>query len=720
MVCAGSGRLPGPPRRSSGGRSGRRCDGHRTGPVTWRPVPRPGSQAAVGSIADDLRPGEKQRMAAGMGDALVIIAGTAWFVVPGLLIGAALGVRGWVVLGIAPPLTMGVAATAAQVSTVSGIAWSPLLVAGVVVVLAALLAVAAHSWRPVSVVPDSSTAAGTRWTWWQHAGIAAALVVTGVLGLRNTYRATGGFEQVNQTWDALFHAGAIRFIVDVGDPAPAALGAIAAQASPDFFTPNTYHATAALVMMSSGAPVMVVINVLAGLLPLLLGLGVVALVRATTGRPAHALCGAFFAAVVVAVPYHMIGYGALIPYGTTLVMLAGMLALFATVFAEPGWRLGIALGIALAGLLSAHPQVAFLAVVIAVVQFGWHVARTRRTSGALWLTVAVSLVTFAAVGAPVLLATLRTASGAAGIDWPAYTSAGGALGDLLLFNAASQYPQWWLAPLMLLGIFTVLAGGADPALRPFVAAAAAIAGLYILAGAYDTPLSLAITSLWWNDRHRLAAAFAVLGILFAAVGAVWLRDRIVTVAGRMGPLRPSGRVAPASLLVLGLAAFFVVTGGGYAAATQSGLAAGYGTTPTLSDQERTGLAEVNRIVQNGGGGEVMNDPHDGCGWAYALYGTDVVFPTPLTGPFDWANLGYDRMRLYERFDELDIDPQIASDGEQLDVRWAVLCTGFIRDWQSRAPGLMDLNQMPSAELVFSNGAVQLFRIDEPGAGSAAG
>lgn len=661
-------------------------------------------------------------MAAGMGNALVIAVGTAVFLVPGLLVGAALGIRGWLLAGIAPALTMGTITVGIQVSTLTGLPWSLLLVGGVTCVLTVVLAPLARPWRRHRADLMSAGDPQPVWFRWHHVGIAASLATTFVLGLHNTSEATGGFEQVNQTWDAFFHAGAIRLIAEGGNPAPSALGAIAAQASPAFFTPNTYHATAALVLLSTGAQVTTVMNVLAGLLPLLLGLGLVSLFRATTGRPAHAVCGALLSVAVIAVPYHMVGYGTLLPYGTTLVMLGGVSALFATLFIRPRWTLGLALGIALAGLLSAHPQVALLAVIIGLLQLGWTLVRARRLTVKLSVTVLVSLVAFVAVGAPVLLATVRTAAGAAGIDWPAYTNPGGALGDLLLFNAASPYPQWWLAPLLMVGLLSVMTRDNYPALRPFLASAAIVAGLYVLAGAYDTPLSLAVTSPWWNDRHRLAAAFAVIGIVFAAVGAVAIRDWVLAQVVRIGSPRSqqTERAAPVALLALGLASFFVVTGGAYAAATQAGIAAGYGTSPTLSDRERTGLAEVARIVSSNGGGMVMNDPHDGCGWAYALNGTEVVFPTPLTGPFNWANLGYDRMRLYERFDELDDDPQIETDSELLGVRWAVVCTGFIRDWQSRAPGLDELDQMRSSNLAFSNGAVRLYQIGRAGSPTAAG
>jgi len=178
---------------------------------------------------------------------------------------------------------------------------------------------------------------------------------------------------------------------------------------------------------------------------------------------------------------------------------------------------------------------------------------------------------------------------------------------------------------------------------------------------------------------------------------------------------PSGtrraRWAPAVALAAALSIFFVGTGANYSTTVQATVAVGYGQGTTLSDLERAGLAAADDYVTEHGGGMVMNDPHDGCGWAYPLTGMRVVFPAPLTGPFDWANLGYDRMRLFEQFDELDTSSQIRTDARNLEIGWVVLCDGFIRTWQGRAPGLDTVATMNSASLVYGNPVVRLYRVD---------
>lgn len=643
----------------------------------------------------------------------LLLLALGWMLLPGLLVGAAVGLRGWLLAGAAPALTMGFVAGAGVAFDALGIRWAPgaVVLALLLVLAGAVLPSVLRMRREGRLALPAYDPGVTVWGWWQHAGVGMALLVCAGLGVRTTFLATRGFDGINQTWDALFHFGAVRFIADSGDPSPASLAAIGAPASTAFYMPNAYHCLTALVRLVSEASVVPVVNAGVALLPLLLGLGTVALLRVVTGRPADAVCGGLFAAVVAAVPYHVVGYGTLLPYATALALLPGVLALLAALLRAPRWRVAVALGLAAAGLLHTHPQVAFLAAMIALVQVAWHLVTTRRLGLAQLRALGGAVAVAAVVGAPVLVALTWAVTRAEEIDWPAAATPGQALGNLMVFGAAGRQPQWWLLPLLLAGLAAAVAGGTAAGLRPFVGAGGLIAGLYVQAAAYDTDLSLRLTSLWWNDAPRLAAAFAVLAIAVLAVGAVWLRDRAVALLPAVGG--PLGRVVPAALLVVLLVVFSIVTGGAYASPTRAALAMGYGSGPVLSATERAGLAQVDRIVRAGGGGMVMNDPHDGCGWGYALHGTPMVFPTPLTGPFDWDDFGHDRERLLFGFDRIDVNPQIREDATRLGIRWAVRCTGFIRSWQGRAPGLYNVGALPGTERVWANREVRLYRIGDP-------
>ncbi|HEU5473256.1 MAG TPA: DUF6541 family protein [Actinophytocola sp.] len=639
------------------------------------------------------------------GTVLPVLATLAWLVLPGLALGLAMGLRGWTLAGVAPALTYGLVAVTIIVFSAAGIRWEPLNVLLACLALCVLLAAVTWPWRRWRVELNT-------WEWYHHAGVAAVLAVAGAVGAFVFVRATNALDGINQTWDALFHAAATRMISDTGDAAPSAVAAISAPASTSY-APDAYHATAALIRDATGLSVPEVLNAIGAAGPLLLGIGLVAFLRVLTGRPAHAAAVGLLSVGMAAIPYHMTGYGALLPYGTTLVMLPGVLALIVVLLRWPNWRLGLALGLAVAGLLNGHPQVALFAAIIGALLLGAQLVERRRIEWPLVGTLGVAAVVGVIGGIAVLRSTLAAAAGATGIDWPAYTNPGAAFGELVMFNAVTPFPQYWFIPLLGVGLWAVLAPGGVRALRPIVLAAGLVTGLYVLAAAYDNAISLRLTSFWWNDRHRFAAAFGVIVLPLLAAGLVWVRDWLAGLIGRTGRVSESRWtrwVAPVALAGL-LGLFFVVTKADYQGTTRATVAIAYGQGPTVTDQERADLAEASKVVAAGGGGMVMNDPHDGCSWAYPLYGMKVVFPTPLTGPFDWSTVGYDRMRLYERFDELGTEAQVRRDATTLGVRWTVLCTGFIRPWQSRIPGLDDLSGMRSATLVYSSGSVRLYRVD---------
>jgi hypothetical protein len=316
-------------------------------------------------------------------------------------------------------------------------------------------------------------------------------------------------------------------------------------------------------------------------------------------------------------------------------------------------------------------------------------------------------------GGALLLAfpSFRRLTGVAGdataIDWPAVATPGAALGQLILFNHESPYPQWWLGVLVAVGAVASLHSAA---LRPFLVAGGVFLALFVLAASYDTRVSALLTAVWWNDHWRLAALFVVPAAVIAAAGLAWVKDGVQDLTSTLSR-RVSPRVAAArgSVIMALLAVVLItLTQTGYLDRNTARVALPYTDGPTVSVAEEAAYAELARLWD---GGTVLNDPADGSPWAYALHGLPLVFKTPLTMPSSPEQFGRDRITLLERFapDRESVDVLDAL--ESLDVRWVLVGNGFATDTVSRAPGLEDLADVPGLDELWSNGDATIYRVE---------
>jgi hypothetical protein len=244
--------------------------------------------------------------------------------------------------------------------------------------------------------------------------------------------------------------------------------------------------------------------------------------------------------------------------------------------------------------------------------------------------------------------------------------------------------------------------------------AAVFLGQYVLASAYDTPLSLRLTSLWWNDKWRFAALFAVPAVLIGAAGIQGLADRVAQVLrswdGRIPAAVRRGAVPAMSVLLVGWLLLIAVVA--YGPRNQIRVALGYTDGPTWSRTEAQGYEELSEIFD--GDGAILNDPNDGSALAYAYFGLPVVFKSPLTPPYQPAAIGPDRLLLLSKFDEIDEDPEVRAAADRLDVHWAVVGNGFTAVGQERVAGLDELEDVESLELAFRNADMSIYRLVEPG------
>jgi hypothetical protein len=276
----------------------------------------------------------------------------------------------------AAPLTYGVIGIYGPLVPLTGLRWNVLTLLAVSVLSAAIVyglgrLTRTERWQQSLDWPRSRH--------WMLAG--AVLLATGV-GLVAMGRASG-FTAIPQWWDASFHANAIRFIADSGDSSPAALKAINATASTNFFYPNAYHVLDATVRQIGGWPIPQVMDVSNGFQAGLFSLSIAVMVARTTRMPALAAASAILACAFTQFPYDTLTWGPLFPFTAGVALIPALLALLGRAMDAPSPGTVVTTAIAGVGLTAVHPSVTVAAVIPAAFFLAQH---GSRAGGSRWPT----------------------------------------------------------------------------------------------------------------------------------------------------------------------------------------------------------------------------------------------------------------------------------------------------------------------------------------------
>jgi hypothetical protein len=651
--------------------------------------------------------------------ALVPAFGTAVAVllVPGLVVGVALGLRGVALLGSAPLLSVGTVGSAAVVAPMVGQTWGIVPVAGLTVLLALLAAAGswllhAVGWRPPS-----------RDEWPLVLGGLAAVAVGLVVAAAAFLPGLGRPDALSQTYDANFHYNAVRLAVDTGDASSLHLGQLISPGEESAFYPGAWHAVTSLVVELAEPEIVVAANgVSLALAGVVWPATCVVLVRQLVGRRwapllvAGALCGAF-----TALPMRILAFGVLFPNTTGYVLVPAALAAATVAFGlarddavgrPRAWAV-LALGLVSLGL--AHPNAVFtlvvLAVPVALQGIGrWSAAAWRRGRRVVvivpWLLTAGVV-----VSAALLLATSEEWDRVSRFDWPARMTVAQAVGEVLLLAAVVGAAAWILSLLVLVGL---VAAARTPDWRWLVASYLVAAGLYVLAAGSDGTLSGMLTGPWYNDAFRLAAMLPIVGAPLVVLGVTSTADAVQHRWGPAGDGTASWPrrtlTSPALLMLVGAALVLVVTRGGYAANREGYLAQSYAltpdheTSPLVTTGELSLFREVPGIVP--AGVMVAGNPWTGSALVYALADRPVVFPH-VEATWDPT-----RMVVAERLRDVATDPEVCQAVRDLGIGYAL--EGGEPLWpDDRAetyPGLDDLDRAQGFEQVDSQGPTRLYRI----------
>lgn len=631
---------------------------------------------------------------------LLVVVLAVWL--PGGVVGAVAGLRGWTLAACAPLLTYGVVGLAGPASSAFGVRWSTVTLVVATAIVAAVCAVVAR------LVPGTDPETSP-WRPAAHAAVAACVAAAATLSTVVVIGGMGGLRTIPQDWDAALHANGVRWIAETGDAGLGALSRIALDVIPNSaYYPNAYHLVAADVLELTGRDVPSVLNASTVVTLGLLALGVAALVRRCGGRAVAAGAAALVAAASTGV-YDLFWRGPLLPYGMGVALLPAGLVLTLDLLEAPGARdqvrRAVPFVLGLGGALALHPSVLITLVVLALPVLALRrpvtLARLGRDVGT---AVAAGLATAVVFGAQ-LLGLLHSGGGT--FDWPPVMTKPESLRQIVLFSHQMDTPQWGLAIALFCGLLGMRRLGG---LRWAPLAALLVTGLFSAAATSQSAWAEFVTSPWWNDRWRLAGVVIVPLAVVAGHGVAEVTRLVTAAVARTGgrwlrdvsPSRTATTSAVVAVLLLGTLA--VATDGLYLPRNQAQMARNTGEGPGVTSGEVAGYRTLATMVAPGE--RVMNDRGDGSVWMYALTGVQ-----PVAARYsDPDGVEPDQLLLAQRFRDVDTDPAVRAAADRLGVRWAVVGEGFLREGAVREPGLVDLDRVPSLRRVWSNGAFTIYRL----------
>ncbi|MFJ6670341.1 DUF6541 family protein [Actinosynnema sp. NPDC091369] len=634
--------------------------------------------------------------------------------VPGLVFGAAVRLRGWVLAAAAPALTYGLVAIGGLLLGELGFSWT-LVTFGVwtLVASAVLFAVTTLVQRRWPArVDDDEPRVSRRGHLVVGAGVAIGLAVGAVTFLRGI----SSLNRLAQDWDAPHHGNLVRWLAEHHTSLVSTAGAIGNQPeNADYFYPATYHQLLALLLDQFGVTLPQLLNsgALSTVLVWPVGIAAMGLAWKLPARmvaPAAAVSTWFSP-----FPYDSLWRGPLWPYVAGIALLPAVLALVTYLIRPRGITGPVAVAVSAAALVGLQPSLAFILAGLLGVIF---LACLVRLVPIEWKRALPGLVVLGvlgvAVAVPLILPSMRSAEGVAAMVWPSEATPAGAFGQMLTFSGVVDFPQWWIG---LPALFGVVVMAKRRLMVWMVGVWLAFGGLYAVTVSLEGAIIQRLTGYFYNDHWRLAVMLPLPGAIGFGVAVVafgtWVVDRYrdkVPALGRT-PWAPVA-VSVVFFLLIGLVS------GAYIGRNSARLAGNYQNGPTVSDGELEAYRWLAERVRPGE--RVMNDVFDGSGWLYAMAGVEPVewtfYGTPAGTPSNY---------LVKNLNKLNTDPRVREDLTELKVRYVIVGRGFVRKENRVAPGFVGLDRTAGFTEVFRNADSVIYEIEGQenvleGAAAAAG
>ncbi|MHA7241050.1 DUF6541 family protein [Arthrobacter sp. TMS1-12-1] len=496
----------------------------------------------------------------------VLAATLAVMILPGVVVGLAMGFRRLILAGVAPMFSVAVAGITAVLASLAGIPWGLLPLLVMTVVIAGIgLALDRLFGRPprsgANVPPDG----------WRV--VLAAFVGAGIGGLTiawQTKQLIAGPEEFAQRFDNIFHLNAVRYILDTGDASTLTLASLTGNTGASAAYPAAWHSFAALVSQLSGASVPLSVNyVNIVTASVIWPLSSLFLARVVIGpRYIGLLSAGILSAAFIAFPYLMMIWGPLFPYMLSLAIVPAALALVVLAvrrgsqIEESRWRSLLGLGGGLAAIGFSHTSsvntLIALSLPLLVTALVEHLSgRAQRKAP---LRTYLPAAAWVVLATPLLVAVWLKLRPAPYDTWSPHTTSAGAIGEVLANAPVGMKDITAVASI--LAIVGVVSAVRHRTHFWFVISAFIAGYLYFVDASFEKGYWRALlTGIWYQDTQRLAAVVPVVAVVLAALGCQAVADAVLGYVRRRiaeRGIRASAERTRVVRTVIGMGGFGVV------------------------------------------------------------------------------------------------------------------------------------------------------------------
>ena len=542
---------------------------------------------------------------------------------------------------------------------------------------------------------------------WQALIVAAGIALGALLIMWAAYRGITHWQSIPSTWDAVWHANTVRFILDTGQASSTHMGELRnVETHQPLYYPSVFHAlTAVFCQLTGAAPTtgytVTAVAAAVWLFPSTAAMLTWFLLRPRTPHAAGiAATAAALSASFTSVPYVEFGTAAmpnLAAYGVAIPTFA----LTASTLRHRD-RIPLAV-LALVGVFSVHLTGGFVVILFTLVwwlmEAAWHPVRGRTAD---ILTLAATAVPAVLILAPQFIGVAQQADIIAGHAFPSFKSVKQGVIDALLLHTRhlNDFPtQYGLVALSAIGMGILLYKKVwwPPALWLLLTVATIYSG-----APFHNPLGSAIeefSQFFYNDPRRLSAVVTMLVTPMAAIAVFTLVAGAVALAARVVK-------APAPVWVSTTAVLLVIStvliGRQYLYRHLVLFGDKYDSV-MINQQDLDAMAHLASLP--GARTTLIGDSNvDGTAWMYAVADlhplwTHYDFPQQI-GP------GYYRFNFWA-YADVDSDPRGAEAVRALNIRYVLTSAPTVRGFKV-PDGLVSIDRSKFWAKIYDNGGAWIY------------